>query len=64
MFTKEQIKFIRSLGINANFDNLSRKDLFELENAINDELALNGFDDTYKPTPTGQMCESILKELH
>lgn len=61
MFDKEQIRFMRSLGISADFNNPTSKDLFEIENAVNDKLAMDGFDDTYKPTPVGEMCESILK---
>lgn len=59
-FTDEQIAFIKEIGIDVDFDNLSDADLDAIEEAVTDEYQIRGLDKDYEPTETGLMCESIL----
>lgn len=59
-FTDEQIAFIKEIGIDVDFDNLSDADLDAIEEAVTDEYQIRGLGKDYEPTETGLMCESIL----
>ena len=62
-FTKEQIKYLRSIGLKINFDVPSDEELQLVENAIEDKLMLVGFEEGYKINSEGKMCESIIDKL-
>lgn len=55
-FNQSQIEYMIKNGIDKN--NLD--DVFEKTKQL---LILKGFDDEYKPTESGIMCESILDTL-
>lgn len=63
MFSDEQIHFMREIGLDFNFDTLSDEEYFQIEERVADELQYRGFDENYKPTVCGKMCEAILDEL-
>ena len=63
MFSSEQKKFMKSIGIPVNFDMLSDDDYVAIEESVSEYLQQHGFDKNYKPTEEGLMCESILDEL-
>lgn len=63
MFDEKQIEFMRSMDLNFDFDNLSDEDLAEIEDAVSEKLQKSGFDENYKITDAGKMCESILDAL-
>ena len=63
MFSEKQKEFLCSLGLKLDFNNLSDEDLIQIEDTVADELQYSGFDENYKPTSVGLMCESILDEL-
>ncbi len=63
MFTENQIKFMRSLGIEVDFDNLSDNDLVQIEERVGNELQRSGFGIDNTITDTGKLCESILDKL-
>lgn len=63
MFTEKQIDFIRSLGLEVDFNNLSDDSLIQIEESVANELQQSGFDVGDNITDVGKMCESILDEL-
>ena len=63
MFTANEIRFMASLGIVANFYKPSNNDLVEIEDKVSEKLQLSGFDEDYKITMIGKMCENILDKL-
>lgn len=63
MFDKKEIEFMRTLGIEADFENLSDDILVKIEDIVSEELQKSGFDKDYKVTEDGKMCESILDKL-
>lgn len=63
MFDKKEIEFIRSLGIKTDFENLSDDMLVKIEDIVSEELQKSGFDENYKITDKGKMCESVLDKL-
>ncbi len=65
MFSEEQKKFMKTLGLNFDFDNLSKDDdaWFEIEEKVADKLEYEGLDINYNPTSIGLMCEAILDKL-
>ena len=63
MFNEKQIKFIQSLGLKLDFDNLTDDDLVNIEDAGAEKLQQSGFNAAYDTTSVGKMCESILDEL-
>lgn len=63
MFDEKQIKFMRSIGLNLDFEHLSDDDCFQIEKAVADKLQKSGFDENYDITAVGKMCESILDRL-
>jgi len=63
MFSKKQIEFMESIGININVGNISDDDLVKIEDTVSKKLQESGFDRDYNITETGKMCESILDNL-
>lgn len=63
MFNKNEIDFMKSLGINVNFESLSEDTLVEIEDVVSEKLQKSGFDKDYNMTPDGKMCETILDKL-
>lgn len=63
MFDQKEIEFIRSLGIETDFENLSDDILVKIEDIVSEDLQKSGFDENYKITDKGKMCESILDKL-
>lgn len=63
MFNEKQRKFIQSLGLKLDFDNLTDDDLVNIEDAVAEKLQQSGFNVAYDTTSVGKMCESILDEL-
>ena len=63
MLTHNEKAFIDSLRLILNFDNLTDDDWGEIEDIVADALQINGFDEDYKPTSIGIMCESILDKI-
>ena len=65
-FTKEEIEFMKSLGLNFDFNNLSDDEWVELEDVVGTKYNDDGFEDEYynKPNKIGLMCESILDKLN
>ena len=62
-FTKKQIKFMHSIGLRMDFNNLSDEDWVHIEETVADYLETKCFDKDYNPTEDGLMCESILDNL-
>lgn len=60
MFSEKQIDFMKELGLELNFDNLSDDEWVQIEERVADELEYRGFDDNYNVTQRGKMCEEIL----
>lgn len=65
-FTKEEIEFMKSLGLNFDFNNLSDDEWVEIEDVVGTKYNDDGFDDQYynNPNKIGLMCESILDKLN
>lgn len=65
MFTEQEIEFMKSLGLDCDFNNLSEDDdcWVNIEDVVADRLQYDGFDEKYEPTSTGLMCESILDKI-
>lgn len=65
IFNREQIKFMQSLGLNFDYDNLSDDDYIMIEDVVGDKYTFDGvdWDNDYIPNEIGLMCESILDML-
>ncbi len=64
MFTDKQIDFMRSIGLNFNFSNLSEDDYFTIEDHLGEWLQLHGIDETGEDVnEIGRMCVSVLNAL-
>lgn len=63
MFSKAEKEFLKSIGINTNFDKISDEEFVTIEEKVSDHLQKKGFDEEYRPTKEGLMCESILDKL-
>ncbi len=63
MFNENQISFMKSIGIDIDFTQLSDADMILIEDKVAYELETKGFDKNYEPTETAIMCESILDLL-
>lgn len=63
MFSEKQIEFLRGLGLDFDFQNLTDEEYFQVEDQVAEELQYRGFDEAYEPTAWGKMCESILDTL-
>lgn len=62
MLTDKQIDFLKSLGLDLDYTNLTddSDEWAEIEERVGDELEYRGLDDDYFPNEIGKMCESIL----
>lgn len=63
LFEPEQIEYMRSLGLDLDFDNPTDDDIIRIEEIVADRLMTCGFDLEYEPTEEGKMCESILDRI-
>jgi len=63
MFNKTEIEFMESLGIEADFENLSDDMLVKIEDIVSEKLQKSGFDKDYKITEDGKIYEAILDKL-
>lgn len=65
MFSGQQKEFMKTLGLNFDFDNLSENDdaWVEIEEKVANKLEYEGLDINYNPTSIGLMCEAILDKL-
>ena len=63
MFNENQIIFLKSLGFEVDFNNLTDDNLAQIEEIVSDELQRSGFDISDNITDVGKMCESILDDL-
>ena len=62
MLTSDQIVFLKSLGMNLDFANLTEDsdEWADIEERVGDELVYRGLNEDYCPNEIGKMCESIL----
>lgn len=60
MFTEKQIAYMRSIGLNIDFEHISGEDWVKIEDMVGNRLMDCGFDDDYEPNQDGLMCESII----
>jgi len=63
MFSEAEKVFLKSIGINANLDTISDDEFVTIEEKVSEHLQKRGFNEEYKPTKEGLMCESILDKL-
>lgn len=60
-FSKEQMDFMKKIGISIDFSKPLRDDDYEqIEEKVSAHLQVKGFDKDYAPTADGKMCEAIL----
>ena len=60
-FSKEQMDFMKKIGISIDFSKPLRDDDYEqIEEKVSAHLQKKGFDKDYAPTADGKMCEAIL----
>lgn len=62
-FNKNQIEFMKKIGISINFEDVSDDDALLIEDKVSDHLQKKGFNEDYSLTKDGEMCESILDML-
>ena len=63
MFSEAEREFLRHISIDINFDKISDDEFVMIEDKVSAYLQKNGFDEEYKPTKEGLMCEAILDHL-
>lgn len=63
MFTKEQIAFMRSIGLNMDFSRLSGSDYVKIEDAVGDKYTAEVQEHESEITPVILLCEAILDKL-
>jgi len=63
LFSDEQKKYLKRLGLKIDFSNVLDDDLLKIEEAVSDRLEMYGFDEKYDVTQEGAICESILDLL-
>ena len=63
MFSPDQIQFIRSIGLNLDFSNLTDDDYMEIETKVGDVYTSEVEDYPDDVTPKILMCESILDHI-
>lgn len=65
MLTKEEIEFLKKLGLNFDFEHLTEDsdEWADIEECVGDELMYEGLDENYFPNEIGKMCEAILDKL-
>nr|DAO08860.1 MAG TPA: hypothetical protein [Caudoviricetes sp.] len=62
MLTDKQIEFLKSLGLDLDYANLTEDsdEWADIEERVGDELEYRGLNNDYYPNEIGRMCESIL----
>lgn len=62
MFTEQEIEFMKSLGLDCDFNNLSKDDDYwiDIEDTVADALE---FDTNDNPLPITLVCEAILDKI-
>lgn len=62
MLTDKQIEFLKSLGLDLDYANLTEDsdEWADIEERVGDELEYRGLNGDYYPNEIGRMCESIL----
>lgn len=62
MFTEQEIDFMKSLGLDCDFNNLSEDDDYwaDIEEAVANALV---FDENDSPLPITLVCEAILDKI-
>ena len=62
MFTEQEIEFMKSLGLDCDFNNLSKDDDYwiDIEDTVADALE---FDANDNPIPITLVCEAILDKI-
>lgn len=62
MLNEKQIDFLKSLGLDFDYENLTEDsdEWADIEERVGDELEYRGLDDNYYPNEIGKICESIL----
>lgn len=62
MLTDKQIEFLKSLGFDLDYANLTEDsdEWADIEERVGDELEYRGLNNDYYPNEIGRMCESIL----
>lgn len=65
MLTNQEIEFLKSLGLNLDYDHIADWDMewADVEERVGDELVMQGLDENYNPNPIGVICEGILDKL-
>lgn len=64
MFSKNQIAFMKSIGIPIDFSKrLTTVDYEVIEERVAEYLQKNGIDKDYLPSKEGKLCEEILDML-
>lgn len=63
MFSDEQINYMRGLGLNFDFSNLTDDEWIAIEDTVGDRLTYAGLKEDYSFNDEGKMCMSILNML-
>lgn len=63
MFSAKQIAFLKSLGLNMNFSNLSDEDYCRIEDTVGDVYTEEAQEHPDETTDKILLCESILDNL-
>ena len=63
MFTNKEVSFMKSIGLDFDFNFLSDDEWCELEDVVGDALVERGIEKDGKPNEIGLMCEEILSKL-
>ncbi len=65
MFTDKEINFMKLIGLDCDFENLSEENDYwaEIESVVGDALVLTGLDENYKPNEIGWICEGIIDKI-
>lgn len=62
-FTTEEVSFMKNLGINYDFNNLTDDEWVKLEDIVATKLETEGLNESYEPNEIGLICEEILSKL-
>lgn len=63
MFTKEQIAFMRSIGLELDFSRLSSDDYVQIEETVGDVYTAEAQEHEKEATANMLLCEAILDRL-
>lgn len=63
MFDKEEIAYMKAIGLNFDFGNLSDDEFVEIEDTVGDRLVCFGLEEDYALNNEGIMCKTILSKL-